>query len=204
MTVFNKICVAMILAVVFSMAFTPDLRAQDNEQDVMRSGNLSEQYDYVQRRTRIYEGFRAVREDLFQQLKNNSLDSLRDARQETQSYINQLNQANARMDSLSAELEQAIEERDQAISERESISLLGIPVNKTFYNVMLWSIIGGLVILAAIIYFLFKRSHRITRQVSREMNDLQEEYDEYRKTSRERFEKQSIDHFNELRKLKGI
>lgn len=203
MTAFNKFSFAMILAMIFFVS-TPELLAQDSEQDVLQSGNLSEQYDYVQRRTRIYEGFRAVREDMFQKLKTNSLDSLRQARMETQSYITRLNQANARMDSLSLELSEALNERDQAIGEKDSISLLGIPVNKTFYNVMLWSIIGGLVILAAIIFFLFKRSHRITRQVSREMNDLQEEYDEYRKTSRERFEKQSIDHFNELRKLKGI
>lgn len=203
MTVFKKLSFATLLAMTLFL-LSPQLMAQDNEQNVLRDGSLSEQYDYVQRRTRIYEGFRAVREDMFQTLKSNSLDSLREARRETQSYIDQLRQANAEMDSLSMALNQTEEERIQAISEKDSISLLGIAVNKTFYNVMLWSIIAGLVIMAAIIFFLYKRSHRITRQVSREMNDLQEEYDEYRKTSRERFEKQSIEHFNELRKLKGI
>lgn len=165
---------------------------------------LQEQYEQAHNRTRIYEGFRAIRDDMFQSLRRNSLDSLRKAKQETQAYILQLEQTKASMDSLSLELQQAIDQRDQAISEKDSIFLLGLPVNKGFYNLVLWSIILGLVAVSLIILFLFQRANSITVKVNRELNDLQVEYEEYRKTSRERFEKQSIDHFNELRKLKAV
>jgi len=107
-------------------------------------------------------------------------------------------------DSLENLLADVSEERDQAISDRDSLFLLGIPLSKTFYNALLWSIIGILAVLFVSVLFMFFRSNTITRQKTNDLKELQEEYEEYRKTSRERFEQQSIDHFNELKRLKGI
>lgn len=200
----TKISLGIIIILALSVVSSRSIFAQDSEQNVLESGTLQEQFEHVHSRTRIYEGFRAIRDDMFQKVRRNSLDSLNQAKQQIQSYINQLEQANVNMEVLQARLDATIIERDKAIGEKDSIFLLGIPLNKTFYNVLLWSIIGGLIVFTGIAFVLFQRSNKITRQTNREMADLQEEYDEYRKSSRERFEKQSIEHFNELRRLKGI
>jgi hypothetical protein len=177
--------------------------AQTTE-EVLSSGTIREQFDIVQQRTRIYEGFRAVREDQFQALRRHSMDSLNNARQETLRYINELKAAQDNNKAIQALLDKTIEERDRAIGEKDNVYLAGMPMSKSFYNMLMWSIVAALIGITAIMFVLFNRSNRITRQTTRELSELQGEFDEYRKNSRERFEKQSIEHFNELRKLKGI
>jgi uncharacterized membrane-anchored protein YhcB (DUF1043 family) len=204
MIAIKSISCGFITALVLLLGTSDQAMAQASGPEILDTGTLQEQYDFVQQRTRIYEGFRAVREDMFQKLKQNSLDSLRQAHRETRSYQEQLSDANTQIEELDNRLETTTDERDQAIREKDSLYFLGIPMHKTFYNVLLWSIIAGLLAFALIMLVMFKRAHRITRQTQKDLNELQDEYEDYRKTSRERFEQQSIDHFNEIRKLKGI
>lgn len=178
--------------------------AQNRSEEILDNGTLEEQYDYLNDRTNIYNNFRAVREDMFQKIRKNSVDSLNAAYQEINALERQLDQNNQTTDSLENLLQETYAQRDEAINNRDSMSLMGLSVNKIFYNVLLWSVIIGLIVLAVVLFVLFKRAHTITSAKSKELVELKSEFEEYKKTSRQRFEKQSIDHFNELRKLKGI
>ncbi|MBW6481315.1 MAG: hypothetical protein K0B37_17955 [Bacteroidales bacterium] len=178
--------------------------ASQNLPDVLNEATLDEQYKYLHDETRIYNNFRAIREDMFQKIRRNSIDSLNRAYQKIAAEIQHKEQAVAEKNAMALLLVEMEAERDQAILDRDSLFLLGLPVSKTFYNVLLWSVIGILAVLAFAAFIMFFRSNKITRQKTKDLKELQVEYDEYRKTSRERFEQQSIDHFNELKRLKGI
>ncbi len=180
------------------------LKAQVAQDEVPEAVTLKSQYDEVQNRTRIYEGFRAIREDMFQAIKKQSLDSLIQAKQKNGALDSQLQQANTQIETLNAQLNEAHQERDQALAERNSISVLGKQINKNLYNGLLWSIIAGLVILAFLCIVLYRNAQRLSRQRAIDLNDMLEEYETYRKTSRERLEKITIEHFNEIKKLKGL
>ncbi|TVQ15056.1 MAG: hypothetical protein EA361_06595 [Bacteroidetes bacterium] len=193
------------LALLSILIITPvsEVRAQTLP-EVLEEGTLSEQYEYLHERTNIYNNFRAIREDMFRKIRRNSIDSLNSAYAEIRQLNQQIAKQQSGIDSLNALQETTASERDTAIRDRDSLFLLGIPMTKTFYNVLLWSIIIGLAIVLLVIVVLFKRAHLIAGQKTREMKELQDEFDEYRKTSRERFEQQSIDHFNEVKRLRGI
>jgi hypothetical protein len=190
--------------VLIIILFNVNPSASQSLPEVLNEAPLEEQYRYLNDQTRIYNNFRAIREDMFQKIRRNSVDSLSRAYQDIAAEIQLKEQAVAEKNAMAQLLTEMEAERDQAIQERDSLFLLGLPVSKTFYNVLLWSIIGILAILAFSAFILFLRSNRITRQKTKDLKELQVEYDEYRKTSRERFEQQSIDHFNELKRLKGI
>ena len=196
---FRFVCLVFVL---FLIAQNP-LAAQSMP-DVFNEGTLDEQYQFLHDRTGIYNNFRAIREDMFQRVRRNSLDSLRSAYRAIEAEKQLVLEARMEKDSIEKVLADVSEERDQAISDRDSLFLLGVPLSKTFYNALLWSIIGILAVLFVSVLFMFFRSNSITRQKTNDLKELQEEYEDYRKTSRERFEQQSIDHFNELKRLKGI
>ncbi len=198
----NHIIVLSISIAIF-LCTSLSLKSQEVP-SVLNEGTLEEQYDYLQQRTLIYNNFRAIREDMFQKIKRNSMDSLNRAFAEIRNLNQEIAIHEEEKDSLRMVLDATIEEKNEAIEERDSLFLFGIPMSKTFYNVFLWTIIGILALLFLISGILYKRSNVIASQKTREMKELQNEYDEYRKSSRERFEKQSIDHFNELKRLKGI
>lgn len=176
-------------------------QAPDEESEVV---TLKSQYDDLQRRTRIYEGFRAVREDMFQEIKKQSLDSLAASKQEIQALEITLSNANNQIKELQENISATQNDLDQALSEINSIGFFGKQVSKTFYNVLLWSIIGSLIFLGLAFYLLFRNARRLSRQRAFDLHDVLEEYENYRKTSRERLEKITIDHFNEIKKLKGL
>ena len=49
----------------------------------------------------------------------------------------------------------------------------------------------------------FNRNMLITFNTKKELKDLKDEFEAYRKTSREAREKMTMDHFIEMKKLKG-
>ena len=165
---------------------------------------LRGQYEEVQRRTRIYDGFRAIREDMFQDLRRQSLDSLNQARQRISALEGELQEVNARLEQQAGQLEEAEAARDQAIANKDSIPFLGKPLKKGFYNVLVWSIIGILALLALVLLVVTRNARRLSRQRAIDLNDVLQEYENYRKTSRERLERITVEHFNEIKKLKGL
>ena len=67
--------------------------------DVLKTGKLNEQLNYIEERTKIYEYYRAIREDMFQQIKKNTLDTLAAANAEITTLTLSKNKHNVKIDS---------------------------------------------------------------------------------------------------------
>jgi chromosome segregation ATPase len=171
--------------------------------DMLARGTLKEQMDYVQEKTRIYEDFRAIREDMFQKIKGNALDSLKAAKVEIKGLKNDTRALNLTIDSLNASVGTIRTDLDQMTKTKNSISLLGIEINKTAYNAVLWSIIVTLAGLLTAGFLAYKRNYSVTAHTRKECEELKKEFEAYRKASREAREKMSMTHFNELKKIRG-
>ena len=178
-------------------------RTELNAPEILSSGTLSQQYEFIHQRTNIYNNFRAIREDMFQTIRQNSLDSLAKAYSEITLLRHRFSESSARMDSLNILLENANQQRDIAVRERNSMFFAGIPIHKTFYNLIVWSIIAGLILLMVLGYLIYSRNRTITKTATNDLKELREEFESYRKKSRERYEQQAIEHFNEVKRLKG-
>ena len=187
----------------FLMSFAPALRAQSNAIiEVLDSATLENQLDYLEEHTRIYNDFRAIREDVFQKAKKNAVDSLSSEKLEVARLNSELSERDFQIETLNTDLARTKTERDQAIRTKDSFKFLGMQVQKGVYNTVMWVIVLGLLIAGAFLFLLFKRGFAVTSQTKNELKNLQEEYDEYRKSSREKYEKLVISHHNEIMKLK--
>ena len=171
--------------------------------EVFEQGTLSEQLKYLDERTRIYENYRAIREDMYQVFSRNTLDSLT----KTKSRINKLVLHTAildtRIDSLNKSLEASNKKLLETARTKNSISVLGMEVNKITYNTVMWTILAAVVFLLIAGYLSFKQNRVITLRTKKDLQDLKEEFEEYRKKTRLEREKTNLDHFNEIKKLKG-
>ena len=49
---------------------------QNDSPDVFTKGTINEQLKYLDERTRIYENYRAIREDMFRTISRNTIDTL--------------------------------------------------------------------------------------------------------------------------------
>ncbi len=192
----------LILTLALGLTIIP-VQAQTTMPEVMNEGTLQEQLDYLQEKTRIYQDFRAIREDMFQKIKRNSLDSLNEGKSEILKLENQLRTYGIQIDSLQSDLQTTNNNLEEAIKNRDRMSFFGIPVHKSLYNSILWIVIAGLVLLTVILFLTSKRNIIATIRTKKDLEEIREEFETYRKDSRIRQEQLVVKHHNELRKLKG-
>jgi uncharacterized membrane-anchored protein YhcB (DUF1043 family) len=67
----------------------------------------------------------------------------------------------------------------------------------------MWTILAGLIAVLVIGFLAFKRNLAAIFSTKKEFEDLKKEFETYRKTSREAREKLTMDHFNEIKRIKG-
>ena len=192
---------ALILIVMIMLPFMG--KSQTTTQEILVKGSLKEQMDYIQEKTRIYEDFRAIREDMFQKIKVNALDSLKAAKTEISTLKTSARERNFTIDSLNSSIVTIKADLDKMTKTKNSIRLLGIEINKAAYNAVLWTIIAALAGALVIGFLAFKRNYSVTAHTKKEFEELKKEFEAYQKASREAREKMSMTHFNELKRLRG-
>ncbi len=196
-SLFNLMLLSLLITV------TPYLSAQSPSiLAVLDSASLEDQLDYVNQKTRVYDGFRAIREDVFQKMQKNALDSLNEEKLEVARFNSELREKEFQIETLNTNLSRNQSERDQAIRTKDSFKFLGMEVQKGVYNTIMWILVLGLLVGSVFLFLLFKRSFVVTSQTKSELNSIQEEFEEYRRSSREKYEKLVISHHNDIMKFK--
>jgi len=169
----------------------------------LTNGPIKEQLKYLEEKTRIYENYRAIREDMFQKIKINVSDTLTGTNLIIAGLKLKTTVLNQKIDSLSNTLSSTKASLDEMTRTKNSIKVFGIEVNKPVYNTTMWTIVAVLLALLAIGFLIFKRNLYVTSSTKNELQDLKNEFEAYRKTTREAREKASMAHFLELKKLRG-
>jgi len=199
----NKISVKqMLLITVFSIAVI-NAAGQTTMPNELSTGTVEEQIKYLESKTRIYENYRAIREDMYQKLNRNIIDSILAEKNRIAGFQNLTADLNSKTDSLKALLNETRVNLEEATTTKNSISVLGIELNKNVYNTFMWTVIGILAILLALGFLVFKRNLVVLRRTEKDLKELKDEFVAYRQTTRLAREKAEMDHFNAIKKLKG-
>lgn len=192
----------LLLAGLFISLVQPAV-AQSGASAVLDSAVLNAQLDYIHENTRVYNDYRAIRDDIFLKLRRNVKDTLNAAKLEVEELNSRLADRDFQIETLNTELARTKNEKDEAIRNRDSLSFVGIQMSKGLYNTIVWFIILGLAALTVIMVILFRRSHLVTREVQGELKTTLDDFEQYRKSSREKYEKLVVSHHSEIMKLKG-
>ncbi len=194
---------AILLFTGLFISMMQTVHAQSGALAVLDSALLEAQLDYIHENTRVYNNFRAIRDDIFLKLKRNVRDTLNATKLEVEELNSRLTERNFQIETLTTDLARTKNEKDEAIRNRDSLSFFGIQMSKGLYNSIMWFIVLGLAALAVMMVVLFRRSHQVTKQVKEELQASLNELEEYRKSSREKYEKLVVSHHNEIMKLKN-
>jgi len=192
----------LLISSMLFLAFI-NVKGQTTMPDVLNKNSMKEQLNYIEEKTRIYENYRAIREDMFQKLKGNISDTLSSANKKISVLKNTTSALNNTIDSLKTLYVTTNTNLENVTRSKNSIRVLGIEVNKQSYNTFMWTIVAGLIAVLVLGFLVFKRNMAITHNTKKELLDLKNEFEAYRKTTREAREKMSMAHFLELQKLKN-
>jgi chromosome segregation ATPase len=171
--------------------------------DELTRKELKEQLNYIEQKTGIYENYRAIREDMFKKIKNNVNDSISAVKSKVIGLNMQLSGLQHNCDSLKTTLENTRASLEEVTRTKESISVMGLNINKVAYNSFMWTVVAVLIGMLAVGFLIFRRNLIVTIRFKKDIEELKEEFEAYRQSSRIARDKMSMDHFNEIKKLKG-
>ncbi|HAX93278.1 MAG TPA: hypothetical protein DCY25_04900 [Bacteroidales bacterium] len=164
---------------------------------------IREQIDYIEKKTRIYDNFRAIREDMFRKVNNNILDTLSAEKGRVTELTKLTASLNVKNDSLDVLLESVRNDLAVVTSSKNKIEVLGLEVNKKAYNGIMWTLIGGLLFIMALGFLIFRRNLVVLNRTEKDLKELKDEFAAYKQFSRQAREKLEMDNFRALQKLKG-
>ena len=195
----------------FVTLFTISAQAQTNSEEdklSLNSGTIDNQFEYILKKSGNFKGtngqpYEAVKRSMLLTLRAHTIDSLKTIHKnlaETQAVVNSQTKE---ISALKASLSNTQGTLDQTNSEKDSMSLFGMQMSKSGYNVLLWSIIAGLLALLLFFIYKYKNSNSITKNVNMSLAEIEEEFEEHRKVALEREQKVRRQLQDELNKQKS-
>lgn len=196
---FRPILVLTVLVMFSGIAY-----GQTSMPPELSTGSIKEQLNYIEQKTRIYEFYRAVREDMFQKMKTNISDTLMASGNNILMLKAERSELKNTIDSLNSTLESTKSSLEEMTRTKDSIKVLGLEINKTSYNSVMWIFIAGLLVILTLGFLAFRRNLTLTSSRKNELDEMKTEFEAYRKTTREAREKMSMEHFKEIQRIKGV
>ncbi len=168
------------------------LTAQSQETETkpsMDNGTIESQFEYMISKSSTYEDYKVVKTYWLTKLKSHVTDSLNAVKKDLITTKKIVKAKNIEIDSLQSNIRNTNDKLTIAIREKNALQLLGIKINKTAYNSIMWLITGTLAVFLLIFLALYKRSNSITVQIKKDLRETKEDFEAHRKRAREREEK---------------
>ncbi|MBS2097668.1 tRNA (guanine-N1)-methyltransferase [Carboxylicivirga linearis] len=175
------------IVILITIVCVSPLAAQD--EDVLKQSSINDQFDYVIEKSNTYEQFKVVRYRHMMALKKSSLDSISNLKTEINTNEKEINELKATQNELETNLTNVQKELEAVTTSKNSMAFLGQEIEKTLYNSVMWGLIFVLIGLSAILFFLFKRSHAVTKETKERLTEVEEEFEKHRKTALKREQK---------------
>lgn len=178
----------------------------DDEKLSLDEGTIDNQFEYVIRRSNNYQDFKVVKKTWLYTLKAHTIDSLKAVHKDLADTKILVDTQAKEISDLKSSLESTQTNLENTRSEKDNIGLFGMQMSKGSYKTIMWLIIACLLALLGLFIYKFKNSNAVTRQAKKNLADIEEEFEEHRKTAVEREQKvrrQLQDEINKQKTTKG-
>ncbi len=205
-----KLLPIFIALLIWNVQFAQQDNLDEDEETTLSldSGTIDNQFKYISKKSGNYKGSDGVRYEVVKiahldKLKKNVLDSLSVYSKNEVSLKNIIKQYETTITDLNQKLNTTTKNLSTITEEKDSMSFLGMLVSKTSYNLMLWSIICGLLTLLVLFIYRFRKSNVLTQEAKTNLSELEAEFEDHRRRALEREQKisrQLLDEQNKNRK----
>ena len=178
-----KLNLLVFTAILFaSISFAQEINKKEDT-------SLKEAFDKLYRISTNYQVYKVINKEKFLNLKQQVLDSLKTTKKLLVEQNSLLKLKGENVKNTQTALNRAKLEFKKTIQKKESISLFGLQLNKSIYNLILWSLI--LILLTALLYFIFAftKNNILTKRAEDDLKTIEIEYEQYRKKAIEREQK---------------
>ena len=186
---------------IFCLLMSIDTFSQKTTNDTL---SLSKQFEQAYRRSSSYKDFKVIRKSTFQNLKKNTLDSIKIIDEKLKIESQKNTRLEQEINSVAKiRLEQDLE-LSEAILEKNTIYFVGLKLRKNTFKIIIWSIFLILIILICYFAYKLKDGIKITSQAKKELTSVEKGFNSYKKKSLVRDQKLRRQLQDEINKQRGI
>ena len=171
------------LVLTISLLTSTTLVSQKNNvtQPELDSGTIEQQFDYIINKSTKFKDFQLIRKTSILKVKAHTLDSIKSVQKDLSKVTISASTAKNNISLLESEVKTLQNEIEVISKDVDSISFLGMPLSKTGYNSIVWSIIGILLAGLLAFIFLFKKSNIVTKRSQNNLEKTNNDFEAFRK-----------------------
>ena len=177
-----------IIVSIFSIftLFTSAIAQQTPEQPEIKDNSIKGQFETLYKKSNNYKEFKVVRRTKIIELKNNTIDTLKNLEKKLSDANQVIADLNKQVDNTKKTLDATNQNLTTANNQIESISFLGNDITKKTFKTITGSIFVGLLLLLAFFIYKYKKSNAVTQNSLASLNDLEKEFEDHRRRALER------------------
>ena len=180
---------------------TMNLKGQ--QKTSLNESNIEGQFQYLISRSEDFEDYKMVKRWILYSFKSHVIDTLDQLKGEIEAYDSIQKLKTAEISKLGTTIEDLEAKLKEVEKEKDSLSLIGMSVQKSgFYSIVIFSLLA-LVALIVILFVMYKRSNILTVKAKSELKELQDEFIAHRKSALKRHEKVVRELYDEILKYKA-
>ena len=165
--------------------------------------SIDNQFDKIYKKATNYKNYKVILKEQYLNLKSNVLDSLKDSKRLILEIENRLHTKNSTLKKTKEQLVSAEFNLKEALQKANSMTFMGVQLNKTSYNLLLWLLIIFLISTSVYFIFKFKKSMTITKEAQRVLLENEKALEIHQKKSlvrEQKLRRQLQDEINKQKK----
>jgi tetrahydromethanopterin S-methyltransferase subunit B len=199
-----KFSILAILLIFGSSSFAQETQKKQS----INEGSIDDQFEFVLRKSYNFRGtngqmYENVKRSMLLSLQAHTRDSINTLKTKLDNTREVVNKQQNEIDDLKTSLSKTQDTLNTTNTEKDSMSLLGLQMSKTNYNILMWLVVIVLLVLLLMFIFKFKNSNSVTKAAKNTLVEVEEEFEEHRRTALEREQKVRRQLQDELNKQKG-
>jgi septal ring factor EnvC (AmiA/AmiB activator) len=199
---------SILLVFLCSTTFLNSQIAELKTQSI-NEGSIDDQFEFLLKKSGNFKGtdgqsYEAVNRSMILALRAHTIDSINALEKQLQDAKAIVDQQSGQINDLESNLSSTQSTLNATNKEKDSMALFGMQMSKGLYNMVMWFMIGGLLVLLIVFIVKFKKSNAITRAAKKTLQELDEEFEEHRRVALEREQKVRRQLQDEINKQKGV
>ena len=154
-----------------------------------KENTLNNQFNELLEKSNSWEIYKVIDRVKLNNYQKNVIDSLETTKSKIKEQQQIIDNHSNEVDKLNNNIAELQNDLEEIRNEKDSVSFLGILLPKATYSLVMWGIILVLACMLLLYVYRYTNGSSITKKALQDLNELQEEYENYRKSAIEREQK---------------
>jgi septal ring factor EnvC (AmiA/AmiB activator) len=177
----------LILFTAFSSySFAQDATSQTATQEPQ---TIDEQFATIIKTSNSFEDYKVIKKYKINQLKDNTQKHIVDLNNQIVNLNKKIETQGKEIAQLKTSLGNTEATLEDTNKEKDAMNFFGAQMSKSGYNTMVWSIAGILLLGLLFFIFKFKNSNILTKQAQKKLDEIEQDFEDYKRKALEKEQK---------------